>query len=290
MPPKKAVSTTGTVEPEGVPYSVNLASKLVVVGTGVVSNSERDTFKASQKADAPSLDDQIRGRPKWQSIAAAQLAKSAAGSANIQSAPQQQLQEQQPFMQPSHPEFQASAETQEAYLQLARRQTASTLAVPGYRECWVCHTSNKECAPAGCARIGSCSCGVEMCNAPCRRRGVCPSHARWKLTGYCMEPDPAMYPVYAEVAAGIGCQCACCLRFGDWIDMCYNGWQLHSPRGPGLGDEEDAHEERREWREALASAANPTCHVQDILIRCDMCEGNCGTELYDGSMCGSACS
>ena len=54
MPPKKAVSETGMVEPEGVPYSINLTSKIVVVGSGLVSNSERDTFK--QKA-TPSLDE-----------------------------------------------------------------------------------------------------------------------------------------------------------------------------------------------------------------------------------------
>lgn len=79
MPPKKAVSTTGTIEPEGVPYSINLSSKIVVVGTGVVSNNERDTFR--QKA-SPSLEEQIRARPSFAAfVAAAALAGSSSTEA-----------------------------------------------------------------------------------------------------------------------------------------------------------------------------------------------------------------
>ena len=315
MPPKKAVSTTDTVEPEGVPYSLNLASKIVVVGTGVVSNSERDTFKASQKANAPSLEDQIRGRPKWHSIAAA----AHSGSSSNQSAathqplpPPPQPPPQQPPLKFQHepappaqqPQRQPGAGTSDVEMQdsdiseRARKQPARKL--PGFRDCWICMVSNKrgamplmlsdeevaEFCPV--ARIGRCSCGAELCNAPCTRRGPCPSHASWEMTryNYCDCAGPAKWRVYAEVAAGIGCQCSCCLHLHKFLDQCYEGWELHSPRGFGFGDDEDAREERAWVRDALAAVGNPVCHLRDLVMQCDACEGDCGMKLWGVGICG----
>jgi hypothetical protein len=70
MPPKNK----GTAhELDGVPYTVTPAKKgasIVVVGTGVVSNDQRDFFRLSSDSDDP-LEDQIRRRAKWESIRAA---------------------------------------------------------------------------------------------------------------------------------------------------------------------------------------------------------------------------
>ena len=191
---------------------------------------------------------------------------------------------------------QSGAEAQDAEMQ-QRVQPAQVRR--GYRECWVCHVPNKEWAPAGCsdaeasewypvARIGKCACGADLCNSPCSRRGACPSHAGWALTQstYSDVAGPAKLQVYAEVAAGIGCRCACCLRLFRFMDQAIEGWQLHAPRGPGFGDEEDAREQRRWVRDALAKAGNPDCCLRDLVLQCDACEGNCGMELWDGSICG----
>ena len=70
MPPKKPTSEVDYVD--GVHYSLNISSKMICVGTGVVSNSERDTFR--QKA-SPSVAEQIRSRPRWPTILAAAAAK-----------------------------------------------------------------------------------------------------------------------------------------------------------------------------------------------------------------------
>ena len=70
MPPKKPTSVTDYID--GVHYSHNLTSKMVTVGTGVVSNHERDTFRLKA---SPSLEDQVKSRPKWQALLAAAAAK-----------------------------------------------------------------------------------------------------------------------------------------------------------------------------------------------------------------------
>ena len=71
MPPKpKAV--VGNVD--GVSYSHNLASGIVVVGTGIISNDRRDTFKL--KADS-TLESQIRARPQFKELAAIACAAAA---------------------------------------------------------------------------------------------------------------------------------------------------------------------------------------------------------------------
>ena len=87
MPPKKPSTQTGAVVVDGVrvPYSIDLKSKLVVVGTGVVANSERDTFRLKA---SPSLEQQVVDRPKWQSILAAAMSSAAAtASASAESTP-----------------------------------------------------------------------------------------------------------------------------------------------------------------------------------------------------------
>ena len=90
MPPKKVTSEQSriVVDSVTVPYSIDLKTKLVTVGTGVVSNSERDTFR--QKA-SPSLEDQIKARPKWIAILAAAKAASVG------------VDEQQPTLPPPPP-------------------------------------------------------------------------------------------------------------------------------------------------------------------------------------------
>lgn len=68
MAPKKK-SDVGDVD--GVPYILNIASRVVVVGTGLVSNDLRDTFKL--KAGS-SLEEQARARPKFKALVAAAAA------------------------------------------------------------------------------------------------------------------------------------------------------------------------------------------------------------------------
>ena len=85
MPPKKQTARVDHVD--GVHYTLNLASNLVVVGTGVVSNHERDMFRWKTQPDSPSLAEQIRARPKWASILAAQLSSSGEQHASAVPAP-----------------------------------------------------------------------------------------------------------------------------------------------------------------------------------------------------------
>eukprot|EP00966_Prymnesium_polylepis_P070513 1638650-Prymnesium_polylepis.1 len=63
MPPKKK-AVVGDVD--GVPYSHNLSSALVVVGSRLVSNNRRDTFKIKASS---TLEVQVRARPKFKELA-----------------------------------------------------------------------------------------------------------------------------------------------------------------------------------------------------------------------------
>ena len=65
MAPKQR-AVTGDVD--GVPYRHNLASGIIVVGSGLVSNDKRDTFKL--KAEG-TIEAQLRARPKFKELAAA---------------------------------------------------------------------------------------------------------------------------------------------------------------------------------------------------------------------------
>ena len=73
MPPKKPTVRVGYVD--FVHYKHDFASNLVIVGTNIVSNSDRDTFRLKTKAGSPPIEEQIRARPKWAGIAAAAAAK-----------------------------------------------------------------------------------------------------------------------------------------------------------------------------------------------------------------------
>ena len=50
---------------------LNISSRLVVVGTGLVANAERDTFKLKVSPESPSLEEQVRARPKFAMFAVA---------------------------------------------------------------------------------------------------------------------------------------------------------------------------------------------------------------------------
>eukprot|EP00966_Prymnesium_polylepis_P010266 236747-Prymnesium_polylepis.1 len=56
---------------------------------------------------------------------------------------------------------------------------------------------------------------AEFCAVKCERRGGCPNH---NLMGWAGQ-------AYAEVLAGIGCKCACCLRL---LDGYWFGWHEES--------------------------------------------------------------
>ena len=51
---------------DGVHCSYNLASRMVVVGTGLVGNKERDNFKLSGEYSTAALEEQVRKRPMFQ--------------------------------------------------------------------------------------------------------------------------------------------------------------------------------------------------------------------------------
>jgi len=68
MPPKKKSRVEHV---DGVHCSLNIASGIVIVGSGIVSNDKRDSFKL--KADSP-LEDQVRARPKFKELVAAAAA------------------------------------------------------------------------------------------------------------------------------------------------------------------------------------------------------------------------
>lgn len=233
MPPKKPTSEQGAVvvDTVTVPYSIDLKTKLVTVGTGVVSNSERDTFR--QKA-SPLLEDQIKARPKWLAILTA--AKAAPDDVD--------MDEQQPTLPPPPtpqsreldsllkamppppprappappPTSSAAASTVPAVVAAAAAHSFAT----GTRKiprkigdnCRFCLAQGPDFSEgmqrypsSGEVMIG-CSCGACFCNTVCARRGPCPNHwdggaeASWDF----------MYRTYAEVLAGIGCKCKCCLE------------------------------------------------------------------------------
>ena len=86
MSPKKATDiVTGYVD--GVHYHHNRRTNLLVVGTGLMSNNERDVFRP--RADAP-LEQQMRARPKWKAMAEAAMAAEAAAACDSGDVQQQQ--------------------------------------------------------------------------------------------------------------------------------------------------------------------------------------------------------
>jgi len=83
MPPKMR-AVVGVVD--GVTYSHNVASGIIVVGSGLVSNDRRDTFKLKA---GQTLEAQLRARPKFQDLVAAATAKASQPSAEYPQADQQ---------------------------------------------------------------------------------------------------------------------------------------------------------------------------------------------------------
>lgn len=84
---------------DGVPYSHNIATGIVVVGSGLVSNNKRDTFKL--KAEG-TLEAQLRSRPKFMELAAAVTVDHSGGieaEAEPATDTAMQPQAQQPTMQ-----------------------------------------------------------------------------------------------------------------------------------------------------------------------------------------------
>jgi hypothetical protein len=79
-PRKSPTSDVGDVD--GVPYILFITSKVVVLGTGLVSNDERDKFKDQAQASRPPARSRERARPracpKLKALAAAAAAAAAA--------------------------------------------------------------------------------------------------------------------------------------------------------------------------------------------------------------------
>ena len=124
---------------------------------------------------------------------------------------------------------------------------------------------------------------VPMCNSGCKRRGPCPNHfgnrASWAGVPCSGEPSVMWrLQAYAEVAAGKGCCCTCCLHHFET-----------EAAGFVFDDEihDDVDEARALVREALKRAGNPPCRMRDILLRSEACTGSCGVELQRG-FCGEA--
>ena len=66
-------------EVDNVPYRHDLVSGIVVVGSGLVSNNKRDTFKLKSGS---TLEAQLRARPKFKDLAAAAVAAAGAEEAS----------------------------------------------------------------------------------------------------------------------------------------------------------------------------------------------------------------
>ena len=69
---------------DGVHCSFNFASRLVIVGTGLVGHDQRDQFKLKSNS---TLEAQVRARPKFMELAAA--AATAAKTSELPFEPQQ---------------------------------------------------------------------------------------------------------------------------------------------------------------------------------------------------------
>ena len=113
-------------------------------------------------------------------------------------------------------------------------------------------------------------CGTAMCSLECsRRRPECPHFpvAEGDSPTYNGLPLAWYYQTMAEMAAGIGCMCACCRSA---TDQCW--WDL---------EEESLHDGAVDLailRDALAAAGNPPCRAAQVLARCEACTGACGLD------------
>ena len=171
MPPKKATAQTGTVTVDGVavPYSVDPKSKLVVVGTGVVSNNARDTFR---QKELPALEQQIKQRPKFAAILAAALSTADGQSASAAASQSRELgalltcMPPQPSQQsaPSSTISSSAASVDKHGNPLCSRCRGLVCAACELCSCLLWHDG-------GVAQCDGCS--VAYCDVPCSRRGDC---------------------------------------------------------------------------------------------------------------------
>ena len=73
--------------------------------------------------------------------------------------------------------------------------------------------------------------------------------------------------LYAEVMAGIGCRCSCCLSVPDVLESM--DFLIDDLRGANQVDIDW----RAEVRQLLDAVGNPECMVRTVLEHCEMCEG-----------------
>ena len=141
-----------------------------------------------------------------------------------------------------------------------------------------------------CCGLHRCAiCGQHLCDVSCSRRQVACPHAANEgetLNGISVEH---WFRVYAEVAAGIGCKCSCCLAFAEYAVLAWED-QLHvsdgPPSAPYIGTTEAvASETRKRLRNALAAAGNPRCWLGHVLERAEACTGSCGLHLEQWAEC-----
>ena len=178
MPPK-AKSQVEHVD--GIHCILNISSRIVVVGTGLVANPERDTFKL--KANGGSLAAQVRARPRFALLAAAAADSSSSHKATAAAQPSSSAEDSE--LEPQRRRLLDRAELQAlSYSEQVRLSTCSACAAE----------------PASGVTLVQCAgCGCFFCDVQCDRHGSCPHDS-------CVGDEDAD----DEAAAGLGCQCACC--------------------------------------------------------------------------------
>ena len=277
MPPK----TKSQVEHvDGVHCILNIASRMVVVGTGLVANTERDTFKLKASARSGSLAEQVRARPKFARFVHA--AAAATSSAETEPPPAQEPKRQRLL-------------DREDMLGVAQRvEGAPDRARKSRNGCAFCLRMGRtfvgvkpELEPEDGIDVVQCASSITryakwsgsqfclpLCDVDCERRQPCPYHWGDKVCFH--DPSASFrYQAYAEYAAGIGCRCPCCRRHFDEEVCLFHDSDLH-------GNSSDALVERNLLRTALTAAGNPECRLKDILELCDTCTGSCGVDLFPG--------
>ena len=85
--------------------------------------------------------------------------------------------------------------------------------------------------------------------------------------GPCSVPYELHFQSYAEMAAGLGCACACCqyATNAEWLES--EEFTLH-----------DYEQHRNLFRDALSAVSNPSCRALRLLERCEACTGSCGLD------------
>lgn len=152
--------------------------------------------------------------------------------------------------------------------------------------CQLCFREGPAAAVAKCS--DAC---VPLCNTGCQRRGSCPNHfgnrASWAGVSCSGEPNSEyLYRAYAEVAAGIGCGCDCCIQLFEQERCLPCDDFVHDEPSDSAQRLREKLVERALLRAALAAAGNPQCRLSQILELCDTCTGSCGVELECGGFCG----